>query len=52
MRPLATYRQTFKNRPFPWILISVSSAATPSVTKKDDGSMEVEIAWTLPLTAC
>lgn len=32
---------------FPWILISVSSTSTPSVTKKDDGSMEVAIAWTL-----
>jgi hypothetical protein len=28
------------------------STSTPSVTKKDDGSMEVEIAWTLPLTTC
>lgn len=35
---------------FPWILISVSPTSTPSVTKKDDGSMEVEIAWILPLT--
>ncbi|EJJ27679.1 hypothetical protein [Rhizobium sp. CF142] len=31
---------------FPWILISVSSTSTPSVTTKDDGSMEVEVAWT------
>lgn len=37
---------------FPWILISVSSTSTLSVTKKDDGSMEVEIARTLPLTTC
>ncbi|MGO7447043.1 hypothetical protein ACC668_20420 [Rhizobium ruizarguesonis] len=47
---LAAKHQTFKNRPLSVDTHSRAVHLKPSVTKKDDGSMEVEIAWILPLT--